>query len=174
MKPDLLKHLELLEQRGQALEIRRLGNDVFNEVGWFDPSGNLIRLIEARTFSPSKRQGLETTSCGYFTEIALPTNELDGAKTYWEAFGFVGMDEFDGPLPHVTCTSDTVDVGLYEPAHLREPTLLFEVDDIGVLTANLDALGMRRQPRLPGPLRASSATLLTAPEGTPLLMLAAP
>jgi catechol 2,3-dioxygenase-like lactoylglutathione lyase family enzyme len=116
VKPDLLKHLETFEKHGLKFEFRRLGNDVFNEVGWFDPSGQLIRLIEARTFSPSKRVGTDTSKCGYFLEIALPTPILDVSKAYWEEFGFVGIDETDDPLPHVSCTSDFIDLGLYDPA----------------------------------------------------------
>ena len=54
-----------------VFEYRKLGNDVFNELGWLDPSGHLIRLIEARTFSPSQTPRA-TSLCGYFLEIALP------------------------------------------------------------------------------------------------------
>jgi catechol 2,3-dioxygenase-like lactoylglutathione lyase family enzyme len=42
VKPDLLKHLGALESLGVEFEFRRLGNDVFNEVGWLDPSGRPI------------------------------------------------------------------------------------------------------------------------------------
>ena len=173
VRPDLLKHLHVLEGLGVRFEFRHLGNHVFNEVGWLDPSGNLIRVVEARTFSPSKRPSLEVSSCGYFTEIALPAPNLAAAKEYWERFGFVGMDEPDAPLPHITCTSDTVDIGLYEPSHVQEPTLLFEVDDFGAAAAALDALGLASG-RLPTPLRGTSAAILNAPEGTPLLLSAAP
>ena len=172
VKPDLLKHLDALEGWGLTFEFRRLGNDVFNEVGWHDPSGNLIRVVEARTFSPSKRSSLDVSTCGYFTEIALPAVNLAAAKDYWERLGFVGMDELDASLPHVSCTSDTVDIGLYEPGHIRAPTLLFEIEDFGHTKARLDELGVKYG-RAPTALR-SSAALLNSPEGTPLLMSSAP
>jgi catechol 2,3-dioxygenase-like lactoylglutathione lyase family enzyme len=170
VKPDLIKHLNSLEKLELAFEFRRLGNEVFNEVGWLDPSGHLIRLVEARTFSPSKRKMVDTSLCGYFLEIALPTRSHDTAKSYWERFGFVGMDEPDAALPHVSCTSDTVDIGLYEPAHLGEPTLLFEVDDLDKTLASLDAVGIRPTGRVPAPLRQMPAAMLIAPEGTPILL----
>src|SRR6266850_6277601 len=66
VKPDLLRHLQMLEALGVEFEFLRLGNDVFNELGWLDPSGQRVRLIEARTFSPSKRAGTDTSQCGYF------------------------------------------------------------------------------------------------------------
>jgi catechol 2,3-dioxygenase-like lactoylglutathione lyase family enzyme len=173
VKPDLLKHLEALEKLGLQFEFRRLGNDVFNEVGWLDPSGHSIRLVEARTFSPSKRKTIDMSLCGYFLEIALPTPSQDSAKAYWERFGFVGVDEPDSMLPHVSCTSDTIDIGLHEPAHLRELTLSFEVDDLGNTLANLDAIGITPTGRVPAPLRQVPAAVLIAPEGTPILLTAA-
>ncbi len=95
VKPDLLRHSSALERLGLQFEFRRLGNDVFNELGWLDPSGHLIRLVEARTFSPSKRLASDTSLCGYFLEIALPAASRDEAKDFWEKFGFVGIDEPD-------------------------------------------------------------------------------
>jgi catechol 2,3-dioxygenase-like lactoylglutathione lyase family enzyme len=174
VKPDLLKHLESFEALGLEFEFRRLGNDVFNEIGWFDSSGQLIRLIEARTFSPSKRVGTDTSQCGYFLEIALPTPNLEASKIYWERFGFVGMDECDDGLPHVSCTSDYVDLGLYDPAHLRRSTLRFEVDDVGETLARLADMGISPAGEIPAPLRLVPAAILMAPEGTPILLTEAP
>jgi catechol 2,3-dioxygenase-like lactoylglutathione lyase family enzyme len=174
VKPELLKHLGEFDKLGIRFEFRRLGNDVFNEIGWRDPSGHLIRLLEARTFSPSKRKSLETSLCGYFLEIALPTADQEPAKEFWERLGFVGMDEPDAALPHVSCTSDTIEIGLYQPAHLREPTLLFEVDDMPAALAKLDAAGVTPNGRIPGPLRQMPAAMLIAPEGTAILLTTPP
>jgi catechol 2,3-dioxygenase-like lactoylglutathione lyase family enzyme len=172
VKPGLFKYLETLEELRLEFEFRHLGNDVFNEVGWFDPSGQLIRLVEARTFSPSKRVGTDTSRCGYFLEIALPTSTLDVSKAYWEQFGFVAMDEWDDRLPHVSCTSDYIDLGLYDPSHLRRPTLRFEVDDVGGTLARLAEIGVSPSGEIPSPLRQVPAAVLVAPEGTPILLSA--
>ena len=80
VKPGLLKHLDSLEHLRLKFEFRRLANDVFNEIGWLDPSGHMIRLVEARTFSPIKRKSADTSLCGYFLEIALPAPSRDIAK----------------------------------------------------------------------------------------------
>jgi catechol 2,3-dioxygenase-like lactoylglutathione lyase family enzyme len=170
VKPDLLKHLDGLEKRGIEFEFRRLGNDVFNEVGWFDPSGQLVRLVEARTFSPSKRLANDTSRCGYFLEIAVPAPDRDLAKAYWEDFGFVGMEELEGVLPHISCTSDFIDLGLYDPADLRRATLRFEVDDVGGTLAHLADKGIVPNGELPPGLRSVPAAVLVAPEGTPILL----
>jgi hypothetical protein len=170
VKPDLLKHLDGLEQKGIEFEFRRLGNEVFNEVGWFDPTGQLVRLIEARTFSPSKRPANETSRCGYFLEIAFPAGDRELAKAYWEDFGFVGMEESGDRMPHIACTSDFIDLGLYHPGDLRRASLRFEVDDVGGALAHLADQGIVPGGELPPGLRATPAAVLVAPEGTPILL----
>jgi catechol 2,3-dioxygenase-like lactoylglutathione lyase family enzyme len=170
VKPELLKHFEQLEAHGIEFEYQRLGNDVFNEVAWRDPDGHLLRLVEARTFSPAKRAGTQTSQLGYFAEVALPSESLDAAKAYWENLGFVGMEELDDRLPHVTCTSDFIDIGLYEAAALRRPGLRFEVGNVAASLAGIAAAGI--QPTKHALLKGPRAALFTAPEGTPILMLA--
>jgi catechol 2,3-dioxygenase-like lactoylglutathione lyase family enzyme len=170
VKPDLLKYSDQLETRGIELKFRHLGNDVFNEVGWFDPSGQLVRLVEARTFSPSKRLATDTSRCGYFLEIAIPAPDRELSKAYWEDFGFVGMDEMNERLPHISCTSDFLDLGLYHPADLRRATLRFEVDDVGGTLAHLAGIDISPSGELPPPLRGGPAAVLTAPEGTSILL----
>jgi catechol 2,3-dioxygenase-like lactoylglutathione lyase family enzyme len=171
VKPDLLRHLAAVEALGVQFEVRRLGNDVFNELGWLDPSGQRIRMIEARTYSPTKRVATATSLCGYFSEIALPSASLQDAKQYWETLGFVGMDEFEAPLAHVSCTSDSIDIGLYERAHLPLPTLVFEAGNIRDTLQRLTEAGVSPSGQVPRRLRPVSAAVLTAPEGTPILLM---
>jgi len=171
VKPDLLKHLNELEGLGLEFEFRRLGNDVFNEIGWRDSSGHLIRLVEARTFSPSKRAATDTGLCGYFLRLALPSTDLGAAKDSWERFGFVGWDETNDILPHVACTSDSINLGLYDPAHIRAPTLIFDAGDVVGTLARLAEVDILPEGQLPQPLRQLPAAALTAPEGTHLLLM---
>jgi catechol 2,3-dioxygenase-like lactoylglutathione lyase family enzyme len=170
VRPELLKHLERLESVGIEFEYQRLGNDVFNEVAWRDPDGHLLRLIEARTFSPTKRADTQTSRCGYFVEVALPSESLDLSKGYWENLGFVGMEELDDRLPHITCTSDFIGIGLFEAASLRRAGLRFEVDNVAATLESIAALGF--QPTKDAVLKGRYGALLMAPEGTPLLLVA--
>lgn len=168
--PGLLKQLDSLERRGVEFDYRRLGSDVFNEVGWLDPSGHLLRLVEARTFSPGKRRANAPSDCGYFSQIALPAEDVERAKLYWEQFGFVGMDALDAALPHVCCTSDTIDIGLHAGHGLRRPALLFDSDDPAARLARLATRGIAPGGTLPAALRAAGAALIVAPEGTPIVI----
>jgi catechol 2,3-dioxygenase-like lactoylglutathione lyase family enzyme len=171
VKPDLLRHLEALERLGVQFELRRLGNDVFNELGWLDPSGHRVRMVEARTFSPTKRAPARNSLCGYFAELALPSSGLEVSKEYWERFGFVGLDELDAPLPRVSCTSDTIDIGLYDTAHLPLPALVFDAGDVSSTLERLAAAGVSPAAQIPRALKGARAALLTAPEGTTVLLM---
>lgn len=173
VKPGLLAHLDVLERLGVGLLYRRLGNDVFNEAAWLDPSGHMIRLVEARTFSPGKRSARQQSLCGYFAEIALPADSLADAKAYWESLGFVGLDEPGAPLPHVSCTSDTIDVGLYDAQHLGRPALEFETENLAARVADLAEKGIEPAGGMPQTWRDVPLAAYLAPEGTQILLLAA-
>ena len=172
VKPELIKHLADLERVSGGFTFSRLSSGEFNEIGWSDPSGNLIRLVEARTFSPHKPP-VDRPTCGYFLEIALPAIDREQSKQHWERCGFVGIEEADAPLPSVGCTSDSIDIGLHEPAHIAAPTLRFEVEDLPALRRRLAALAVPANGRVPAPLHGS-AVAITAPEGTLLLVSGPP
>jgi hypothetical protein len=88
---------------------------------------------------------------------------------HWEQFGFVGIDQLEEPMAHVACTSDCIDIGLYDPAHIRVPTLIFEIDDCAATVRRLEANGIVPSGRVPRAL-AAPAVQLRAPEGTVLLL----
>jgi hypothetical protein len=74
-------------------------------------------------------------------------------------------------LPHVSCTSDSIDVGLYEPAHLLGPTLLFDAGDVAGALGRFAEQGILPSGQTPFPLRQKPAAVLMAPEGTPVLLV---
>ncbi|MDE2349204.1 MAG: hypothetical protein KGL92_11940 [Gammaproteobacteria bacterium] len=170
VKPDLLKHLALLERAGVDFEFRHLGADVFNEIGWRDPSATQVRFIEARTFSPLEWPPARSSLLGYFREIALPAADFAASKAHWEGIGFVGVDEPDAPEPHIGCTSDTVDVGLYEPQRVGRPSLVFEVTDPAAAVERIAAAGLEPAARAGAPF---GAFCFSAPEGTPIILVGA-
>jgi catechol 2,3-dioxygenase-like lactoylglutathione lyase family enzyme len=172
VRPNVLASLPEFERLGVEFEFRRLGTDRFNEVGWSEPSGQLLRLAEARTFSPPGPRAEGGSSCGYFLEIGLPVADPTEAKQYWERFGFVGLDEAGLPVPRVCCTSDTIDVGLYADRYLTGPTLVFEAASLADTVQRITRLGIEPERRLPGGLAGATAALYRAPEGTAILITA--
>jgi hypothetical protein len=77
-------------------------------------------------------------------------------------------------LPYVSCTSDTIDLGLYDPADLRRCALRFEVDDVEETSARLSDIGIAPAEAAAPRLRQTPGVVVNAPEGTPLLLTEAP
>jgi hypothetical protein len=170
--PGLREALAGLERRGIAILDRRLGDDAFNEAS-LEAAGQPIRLLEARTHSPSPLGPAETSRLGWFEEVLLPVADLKRAEAEWERLGFVPAEEGDEPLPHIGLTSDSLSVALLRAGSLRAPALHFTDADMPSRIAQLAAAGFEFSRRLPAPLDPKRHALLVAPEGTQLLLVTA-
>jgi catechol 2,3-dioxygenase-like lactoylglutathione lyase family enzyme len=170
--PDLARHLAALERAGVAFEATTLGEGDFNVAHFVALDGQHGRLVEARTYSPPERAA--PSVLGWFEEYALPVADLDEARRYWEGLGFVAAAEGAEPWPHLSLTSDTLNVGLHLTRELTAPTLVFSREDLAPLRARLRELGLEPARRLPRALDPARHLLLVAPEGTPLLVMPPP
>ena len=166
--PELARQLWAIEALGVEFDRRQLADDTFNEAVFTSPDGQQIRLLEARTFSPPDHPPL--SRLGWFEEYALPVGNLDDARVYWERLGFVTAAEGEEPWPHLSLTSDTLDVGLYLTRELPGPTLVFSVEDGVELRERLTEAGVEPELRLPRGLDPDTHLLVVAPEGTRLLV----
>jgi catechol 2,3-dioxygenase-like lactoylglutathione lyase family enzyme len=170
--PDLRHEIEAIERRGIEILERRLGDDVFNEAR-FEVAGQSLRLLEARTHSPPPFGPGETSSLGWFEEVAVPVADRAQAVRDWERLGFVPAEEGDEPYPHVGLTSDSLNVALIERSLLRTPALVFTDADMPARIAKLAEAGFEFARRMPASLDDSRHALLVAPEGTQLLLVTA-
>ncbi len=168
--PDLRRHLPEIEGLGIDIHERRLGSDVFNEASLETPGGQMIRLLEARTYSPSQRAPGETSRLGWFEEFALPVADVQQAVKFWEQLGFVPAEEGDEPYPHVGLTSDSLNIALLQTGAMQRPSLLFTDPAMPERIANLAKAGIEFARRPPGNLDPARHRLLIAPEGTQLLL----
>ena len=171
--PDLSGKLAALERMGIEIVDRRLGSDVFNEASLETPGGQVIRLLEARTFSPSQRAPGEMSQLGWFEEFALPVADIKQAQQFWEQLGFVPAEEGDEPYPHIGLTSDSLNVALLHAGVLNRPALIFTDPAMSARIAALTDAGIEFARRPPGNLDPSRHALLVAPEGTQLLLTTA-
>jgi catechol 2,3-dioxygenase-like lactoylglutathione lyase family enzyme len=167
--PGLLEHLATLERRGIEILDRRLGNDVFNEAS-LEAGGQALRLLEARTHSPTSLGPGETSRLGWFEEYALPVGDLKVAEAAFERLGFVPAEEGDEPYPHIGMTSDTLNVALLGAGSLKRPALVFTDAAMHTRIAELRESGIDFARRPPAALDADRHALLVAPEGTQLLL----
>jgi catechol 2,3-dioxygenase-like lactoylglutathione lyase family enzyme len=169
--PELARGVERLRASGIAFEEERLSDDVFNRAQFRDPNGYSVNVLEARTFSPPQLQAPIITTCGYFAELGLPTRDMDKERTFWESLGFIALEEQSQPFARTALTSDLLNLALYRTRALRQPVLTFEDRDMQQRLARLRERGFVVSDEMPDSLDEAGNGVLTAPEGTRLLLL---
>lgn len=169
--PRLMQGIDQLERLGIELEDMQLGNEVFNRIGFRDPSGQRVNVFEARTFSPPQFETRPATTCGYFSEFGVPAREQGRMRAFWEALGFVAWDEQAEPFARTAITSDHLNLALYRSRAFRQPVLTFEDPDMQERLARLKERGFQLAEEMPDGLDESCNAILVAPEGTRLLLL---
>ena len=171
--PSLRERVDALTGLGVEIAESRLDDLSLHEVRFRDPSGQLLRVLEARTVSSPDLPPGHTTALGYFEEFAIATASLAEASAFWERLGFVAFEPLVEPLARAVASSRDLNVGLYA-VDLSAPMLVFTAADMAARITRLREQGLRFSKRLPRALAAIDAAVLEAPEGTQLLLLAEP
>ena len=169
--PDVAAYAHVIEKLGIELAWKRVGDDSFNELGFFDPSGQAVRLQEAPTHFAADRERGETSLCGDFAEFSLPWAEFEPMRQFWEPLGFVALDESETPYVRMSMTSDYIDLAVHRPRTLDAPMLVFAAADMGERIERLRGMGQELSGDLPRGLDPRHSALLEAPEGTALLLV---
>jgi len=168
---DVAHHAHAIEKHGIDLAWKRVGDEVFNEFGFLDPSGQAVRIQEAATHFASDRESVEPSLCGDFAEYSLPAAESQPLREFWEPLGFVALDESETPYLRMSMTSDHLDLAVHRPRMLDAPLLVFASPDMSERIDQLRNLGCDFADQLPRGLDPRHSGLLLAPEGTALLLL---
>ena len=169
--PDVAQHVHAIEKAGIELAWKRVGDEVFNEFGFLDPSGQAVRVQEAPTHFASERETRDTSLCGDFTEFSMPAADFAPMRDFWEPLGFVALGESESPYLRMVMTSDHIDLAVHRPRTLDVPMLVFTAADMGERIERLQALGCKSSDDLPHGLDPRHSALLEAPEGTALLLM---
>jgi catechol 2,3-dioxygenase-like lactoylglutathione lyase family enzyme len=167
--PGLVQHAPRLQALGIDLAFARLGEDALHELGFLDPSGQMLAVLEARTFSPPSLPATHASQLGYFEEFGIPTPDRARATAFWDALGFVAFDPESAPVAKVVAAGRDLNVGLYAP-DLPRPVLTFSDPQMPQTIVALRERGYRFAARLPRGLDARECALLEAPEGTQILL----
>jgi len=171
VRPGLARARAAFAHAGIELAYCRTGEEVFNELGFSDPFGHAVAVLEARTFSPVARGVTDTSLCGDFAQLSLPASDFAAAQAFWEPLGFVAAGEAAEPYPRLELTSDHLDIAFHSPALCPQPMIVFHAPDMSARLERLRALGLALSP---APVSAAAGhARLTAPEGTRLLLLQA-
>jgi catechol 2,3-dioxygenase-like lactoylglutathione lyase family enzyme len=164
-----------LRLRTAGFELRQLAlGDSLHQMRLTDPGGNAVTLLEARTYSPAAPGSGLQSLCGYFSHLSLPQADWQAAREFWERGGFVALDEEPLPYPHLPLTSDNLDLAFHAPRLFGAPLLVFECADVGAHIARLRERGIGLATQLPRGLDHERSALVSAPEGTALLLVHSP
>ncbi|MGE0582191.1 MAG: hypothetical protein AB7P31_08710 [Steroidobacteraceae bacterium] len=175
VRAGIARHIAAIEAAGAQIAFRRTGDEVFNEVGFRDPTGHMVTVLEARTFSPSGRDRDQPSLCGDFMEYSVPARDFAAARRQWETFGFVALDEWDSPadgLPwrRLPLTSDDLNLACHAPRFCDRPLLVFTTADTADRRACLTALDVPFAAELPSTLDPARYALVESPEGLAILL----
>jgi catechol 2,3-dioxygenase-like lactoylglutathione lyase family enzyme len=155
-----------LEAAGVALEFLKTGDERFNELGFLDPDGQMVTLLEARTFSPPSGR-IPPPAAGFLREYRFPVRVPAQSAAFWETLGFVALEATAG---RVSLTGDGITLAGYESARRDAPGIVFETPELQATGERLTARGLSVTPQT-DPVEGRPALSLTAPEGTPVVVL---
>src|SRR5262249_9154333 len=131
----------------------------FNEVGFRDPDGGPVALLEARTYSPVHSQ--VETLCGYFLEYRLPVRDPAATLKFWEELGLIATPAEDGQPAQVSWAWLNIALEDYGPR--SRPALVFANRDLDVAATLCEMRGLAMQ-------NDTRGLHLTTPEGLTLTL----
>jgi catechol 2,3-dioxygenase-like lactoylglutathione lyase family enzyme len=167
----LAAHAPRLREAGIEFAFAKLGDEQFHELGFLDPDGQMVTLLEARTWSPSGAAfACSDSLLGHFEEVALPVTDLERTRGFWESLGGVAFAGAGAALRRTGILASGLALGLYEHS-LPAPAMVFTSLEHEQRIERLRAAGHRFEPRPPRGLDPRDAALLQSPEGTLLLLL---
>ena len=170
-RPDLKNYWRALRRHRIDFEFTRLADDEFNEIGFRDPNGQLVVLIEAQTFSPGTWEDHASSVCGRFLEYSVMTSSRASTAEFWQALGFRTVDEGETPHPWIRLEGHGLSIGFHETGYFQ-PGPSFATANLDARLEYLRAKGLEAQrASSTSGARRATATLL-APEGTPLYLCA--
>jgi hypothetical protein len=173
VRPGIAGSVAAFAAAGIQLTRCQTGEEVFNEIGFSDPFGHELAILEARTYSPVARDAFEVSLCGDFAEVSLPAADFCVAQAFWEPLGFVAAEQAQSPYPHLTLTSDHLDLAFHSPQLCASPMLVFHAADMSARLERLRTLGLAIA-TAPARVDAGAGNaLLIGPGNTPLLLLEA-
>lgn len=174
VRPGIAAAIPQFEALGITLAFAKTGEHCFNEIGFRDPGGNMVTVLEARTWSSGPESaGAGGSLCGWFEAFSLPAGDFAASAAFWERLGYVALEERDTPWLHQPLTGTGLELALHRPRMLDRPMLVFSVDDLPTRLVRLRERGIAPSPELPRGLDPAVHVLLESPEGTPLLLTGA-
>lgn len=167
VQPNLRSRMPDFEALGIQFEFRKLGDDQFNEAGFYAPDHQMITLLEARSCSALSSR-VTGCLCGYFDEYRMHVHDPKTSRRFWETLGLI-VSEPEGAHAHsVRLATGGLNLGLQKSATPVRPSLVFLHDRPESLA---EQLLQRNILVTPASAPQDAGISLTAPEGTQLLIM---
>lgn len=155
-----------MSDHGMHFSYLKIDEDEFNELGFPDRDGNMVTMIEARTFSPPKDDSVDSL-CGSWFEVALPARDPLRSGRFWAPLAPVLLRLREEPTTHMRFEAGGICLGLSESIALTRPSLCFKCRDKRKIAEIIGQHDLKHEP-FPGFEGAFVA--LEAPEGTTLML----
>jgi hypothetical protein len=166
VRPDVAGLEKKLSNRLIGVDRAQLGAEEFNLLELREPGGVLLRIQEARSFSPPADQPV-ATALGCFRALSLPSLDLAEARSFWERLD-IEVQEIDDPWEGLAVSG--LPLACHDGAVLDEPVLLFDL-----VADNLDDEALREamlgSARTVPALRGRRHRLMRTPERLAVLLL---
>lgn len=163
---DLAREARSMVDHGFDFEHLNIDEDEFNQVGFLDPDGHMVNMIEARTFTPTD-ENADNSLCGRWFEISLPARDVLRAGRFWAPLAPELLRMREEPTTHIRFNAGGASLGLSESIALSGPSLCFRCDNREAVWIALAKHGFEHQ-EFPG--YEGAFMVLTAPEGTMLYL----
>ena len=153
VRPGLAETLPGLTALGIEFDFAKTGEHEFNEAGFRDPDGQVVTLLEARTWSRDCDHAWPDTPLGHFLEYRYPSRDPAATVAFWERLGLVADATDAGPV------AVAGGLTLAPRQGLHGPELVFEHPAIAPAREALAARGLAIE------AAAGGALVLQAPDG---------
>jgi hypothetical protein len=168
VRPGLREHVRPLRRLGLHFTHEHLGDGEFNSVGFVDPGGLEVVLLEARTFPPGEWRPGNIAICGEFFELSVPAADLAASSRFWQSLGLAPLASGAAPHRWQRLTGHGVTLGLHEVQ--CRPGLSFRCEGLDARLAYLEAKGIAARTGTPLADRAQPSATVTGLEGTALYL----
>jgi catechol 2,3-dioxygenase-like lactoylglutathione lyase family enzyme len=168
VRPGLRDYVRPLRRLGIEVTHEHLKDSEFNSVGFTDPGGQEVVLIEARTFPPGDWDVHKVAICGEFFEVTLPAVDLDESSRFWRALGLVVDASGEAPHRWQRLKGRALTLGLHETHCVAG--LSFRCQDLQARLEFLRAKGFAARAGTALADRAQGSATLTGPQGAHLYL----
>ncbi|MEM9384176.1 MAG: hypothetical protein AAGA68_03885 [Pseudomonadota bacterium] len=162
--------LPRLADQGIEFAFAKTGDDQFNEAGFVTPAGQMITLLEARTYSPAPFDTLDVSHLGRFVELMVPCADVTRELRYWEAIGLRSSGLRESPYEHAHLAAEDVTIGLHDASVLPRRALRFACAEPGRIAMLLDDVDIPWKTLSTPPAGAEMAFSFTGPDSLSIVV----